>query len=141
MRGSWLILLAGLVVSGCASTSGPYPNYIAGNYYMVGDSNCVKYKVHDSGKHIACGDTKDTLTGLRYPMTAQQMQMYQMAAQAQAQQRAAAAAEMAAYSYEPQSIQPVQYQPMNLQLAPLGRPGGSQVRCLSTGFYTNCRQY
>lgn len=122
------VLLLGLL-AGCA-TDGPYPAYVAGNYYMGGDADCVRYDVV-GGKRIRCVNAKGQMTGYRDAMTPQQMQMYQMAQQSQPSTQVA---------YVPQSMPVVSYPTMQTpQVAPITPPGGNQVRCVSTGFYTNCR--
>ncbi|MEY9532149.1 hypothetical protein [Sinorhizobium fredii] len=126
-------IVLGLVLAGC-TTSEPYLAHISGNYYLGGDSNCTKFDVA-SPTRIKCYNSKMEATGYRDAMTQQQLQMYayQKAAQAQRQQAAA-------YQYEPQPMPVISYPQMQTpQVTPITPPGGNQVRCLSTGFYTNCR--
>ncbi|TKD45292.1 MAG: hypothetical protein E5W98_14195 [Mesorhizobium sp.] len=41
-----------------------------------------------------------------------------------------------------QALAAVRYPQMSTpQVTPIAPPGGNQVRCISTGIYTNCRMY
>ena len=78
-----LIIFFGFIVSGCATS--PAPNLFNGNYYMVGDSNCVQGRSVTSTR-IMCIDKNGKETGYRDAMTREQIQMYQyQAAQRQMQ--------------------------------------------------------
>jgi len=51
------------------------PNFVQGNYYMTGDSNCIKGNVVNSNT-IKCYTSDGKMTGYRAAMTDQQVQMY-----------------------------------------------------------------
>ncbi|MDE4601388.1 hypothetical protein [Sinorhizobium meliloti] len=122
------VLLLGLL-AGCA-TNGPYPVNVAGNYYMAGGPECVSYRPHNTEKRILCHDAKGRPTFQQRALTAQEMQIYQQAQ----------AAANSAYVYQPQPMPVMNYPVMQTpQVMPITPPGGNQVRCISTGFYTNCR--
>lgn len=124
-----LIMVVALL-SGCVTSAVPTLDH--GNYYMTGDSACRSYQAHMTERHIICKDSKGQPTERREAMTLQQMQMYQMAVQSQQQQR------QVAYDYQPMPV--INYPQMNTpQVTPLTLGGGNQVRCISTGIYTNCR--
>ncbi|WP_143533932.1 hypothetical protein [Rhizobium sullae] len=127
------LIMVMALLSGCATSASP--TFDRGNYFMTGDASCVTYQAHVSRTHIVCRNAQGQPTERREAMTPQQMQMYayqQQAAQAQQQQQAAA------YSYQPMPM--VQYpQMVTPQVAPLTLGSGNQVRCISTGIYTNCR--
>jgi len=103
---------------------------------MAGDSDCVRYRTATETQAIQCLNAKEQVTSYRQPMTLEEMQMYQMAL---AQKRAAddqfydSLAEgnraIADFSY-PQMASP--------KTTPLGN---TQVRCISTGFYTSCQRH
>ncbi|MDQ0467216.1 hypothetical protein QO011_000211 [Labrys wisconsinensis] len=70
-------------------------------------------------------------------MTDQELFVYQsnqaILAQRRAQESAQFDAQLAAGN---QALAAARYPQMAMPITP---PGGNQVRCLSTGFYTNCR--
>jgi hypothetical protein len=61
-----------LSLSGC-STGGP--QFLRGNYYYTGDSNC-KYSRQLTNTSITCYNSDNEVTGYRNAMTDQQLQMY-----------------------------------------------------------------
>lgn len=121
-----LIMVAALL-SGCA-TSEPFPALVGNNYYMGGDANCVRYD-QVSPTRIRCTNAKREMTGYRDAMTPQQVQAYAAMNQYQPPR----------YSHQPQVIQPVVYPVMQTPRVANLTPGSNQVRCISTGIYTNCR--
>lgn len=76
------IVSMALMASACATSA--VPNYIGGQYYMAGDSNCKTYRVTSSST-IDCMNKKGEVTGYRTAMTAADLQYYsaQMAYQQQ----------------------------------------------------------
>ncbi len=70
-----LVALFALIISGCATTA--MPNFYNGNYYMAGDSNCVRVRPL-SNTRVMCTDKKGSDTGYRDAMTYEQLQMYQI---------------------------------------------------------------
>ena len=64
-----------LLISGCATSA--MPNFFNGNYYMAGDSNCMRVRAL-SEKRVMCYDKNGTETGYRDAMTPDQVQMYHM---------------------------------------------------------------
>ncbi|MFC6486929.1 hypothetical protein [Nitratireductor sp. GCM10026969] len=123
-------LAAAVNLSGCATSASPV--FIDGSYYMMGDADCARYRLHNTDKHIMCLNSKEQATGYRTAMTDQQLYMYQ---QNQMQQQLAAQ-QLATR----QPMQVIQYPTMQTpQVTPITPPGGGQVRCISTGIYTNCR--
>lgn len=79
-----LISLLGILISlsGCTSSS---PQFLRGNYYMTGDSNC-RYSRERTSTSINCYNSDDELVGYRNAMTDQQLQMYQHKQQQRNQQ-------------------------------------------------------
>jgi hypothetical protein len=70
------VFLAGvavLVLSGCSRSASP--QFLRGNYYMTGDSNC-RLSRHRTDDSITCYDSDDNKTGYRNAMTDQQLEMY-----------------------------------------------------------------
>lgn len=67
-----MLALFATLLSGCSSGG---PQFLRGNYYMTGDSNC-KYSRARTANSINCYDSDDKLTGYRNAMTDQQLQMY-----------------------------------------------------------------
>lgn len=131
-----LAVLSLMLLAGCATSAAP--NFVNGRYYMAGDSNCQRYLGVAKGKML-CADAKGRPTGYRNAMSVQDMQMYQMQQMQQqmqemyasAQQQQQLAAQLNQMAYTPPMAMPT--------VAPLSLPGSGQVRCISTGFYTNCR--
>ena len=81
-----LILVFMVVLTGCASVASP--SLIDNNYYMMGDSNCVRARFI-SATRIMCINNDGAETGYRDAMSTQDMQMYQtqqIVQQMQAQQ-------------------------------------------------------
>lgn len=70
-----LIAAVALMIAGCASTAAP--NFFNGNYYMAGDSSCVRVRQLSSTR-VMCMDKKGNDTGYRDAMTYEQMQAYQL---------------------------------------------------------------
>ena len=66
---SLVCLLLALV--GCSAS----PQFIRGNYYMTGDSNCKLYR-EITATSINCYTSDDKLVGYRNAMTDQELQMY-----------------------------------------------------------------
>jgi len=69
-----LISMFGILISltGCYSAS---PQFLRGNYYMTGDSNC-RLSRERTDTSINCYNSDDELMGYRNAMTDQQLQMY-----------------------------------------------------------------
>lgn len=127
-----LVAFFALIISGCASTA--MPNFYNGNYYMAGDSNCVRMRPLSSTR-IMCINKKGADTGYRDAMTSQQMQMYQvktvqqqmyMQELNQSMQQAGQAFQNAGERITQQSQQytPPQVQP----ISPYGSPGITTYR-------------
>ena len=136
MKHSWFPLV--IVLSACVSS--PAPNFYNGRYYMAGDDNCVMMRAL-SPDRIMCINSKKQESGYRDALTDQQLYMYQqtvMQQQAANQQvYANLAAQSAARSAaRHQALVNLALQPQAPLLTP---PGGNQVRCISTGVYTNCQ--
>ncbi|WP_202359564.1 hypothetical protein [Mesorhizobium sp. 113-3-3] len=138
MRRSWA-LLSMILFTGCATS--PAPNFYNGAYYMAGDESCVRVQ-SISPTRVMCLNAKAQQTGYRDAMTDQQLMMYQqmrMQEQMIAQQQAAT---LAANNQAMAAATAMRYPQMGIpQVTPIARPGGNQVRCISTGIYTNCRAY
>lgn len=106
---------------------------------MGGDSDCVRYDVVTPTR-ILCSNAKRQPTGYRDALTPQQITAYQQMSVAMAAQQQAQQAQQPAYI--PQPMQAPNYPTMATpQVSPIEPPGGNQVRCISTGIYTNCRAY
>ena len=43
LLGSTLLALCCLIVAGCAAEHNPHPQMVGGQYYIMGDEDCVKY--------------------------------------------------------------------------------------------------
>lgn len=128
------------VIAGCASD--PAPNFFNGNYYMAGDSSCVRITAL-SPSRIMCHDSNGVAKGYRDAMTSQQIQMYQYQQynnQLQMQQMNQSM-QQTNQAIQQQNMQMYQqYQPYTPPaVTPIAPPGGNQVRCISTDIYTNCR--
>lgn len=132
-----------LLLAGCSQTASP--TFDDGSYYMTGDPTCVNYMVNPKAKRIMCHNSKWQPTGYRSAMTNQQIQMYQYKQMMQAQQNANMSAQIAANTAAMNAQTQANLARTNsnnsYHVTPLYRPGGGQVRCISTGFYTNCRAY
>lgn len=63
-----------LLLSGCASRA--KPNLVNGKYFMIGDSNCARYRSLSSTR-ILCFTKDGKKTGSRDYMTNQEISMYQ----------------------------------------------------------------
>lgn len=130
MKRSWVLLA--ILLTGCTSTNnGPSPQFVNGSYYWAGDAECVQFQPHKSLQKIKCYNAEKQPTGIRNPVSDQQLRLYQEAQRPRS-------------TYQPSDnshiVQPINYPQMApMQVTPITPPGGNQVRCLSTGFYTNCR--
>lgn len=123
-----ICILLAVILSGCASSDSPAPNFINGHYYMAGDSNCYRARpLVPAG--IECLNKQNEATGYRQPMTDQELMMYQHSVNQQ-QGNVQVNNGMPVVRY-PQMSTP--------QVTPITPSGGNQVRCLSAGIYTNCR--
>lgn len=71
---SILIAASTLLIAGCASD--PALNYYRGNYYMVGDPDCVQMREVSSGR-VMCMDKNGNETGLRRALSEYDLQQYQ----------------------------------------------------------------
>lgn len=69
------VVLASVLIAGCASSA--QPKLVRGNYYMVGDSNCVGGHLM-TDNHFLCFDKEQNPTGYRLPLSTQQLQAYQL---------------------------------------------------------------
>lgn len=70
-----ILLVISLLLSSCALFRVAEPYKINGNYYMVGDNNCVQWRVTDFNR-IDCYDSSGTPTGYRTAMSQQDMMLY-----------------------------------------------------------------
>jgi len=69
---SAIILAIALGSSGCSSAM---PNAVNGKYYMMGDSDCKRYKVLDSNR-VTCYNSDGENMGYRNAMSNQELQQY-----------------------------------------------------------------
>jgi hypothetical protein len=133
------ISLLALALAGCAT--GPAPNYIAGHYYMAGDSNCKSARLIGDTQ-IMCQDANGRDTGYRNAMSSSDVLIWNQQQQMQAQQMQAMSAQLAAQNaqqsaYNAQLLNSVsQYR--TPQVGSYQQPSNI-VRCISTDVYTNCR--
>ena len=67
----FICLLLGLV--GCSAS----PHALRGHYYMTGDSNCMSSEAR-TDTSIYCYNSNGDITGIRYAMSNQELQMYQL---------------------------------------------------------------
>ena len=132
-----VVLLAVTLLGGCATTNSAAPNLFQGYYFMAGDADCVRYAPYEEDdRAIQCYDAKGRFTTYRRAMTVQEVQMYQASA---AQRRVSDNEFYRDLSEGNQAMANASYPHMATpQITPLGN---SQVRCISTGFYTNCQRY
>jgi len=105
-----------LLLAGCYSA---VPNYYNGQYYVVGDKNCVRFRAIGDTT-IMCLDKKGNETGYRRAMTEQELYEYQrkiaqIGALNQSMQNLGNSASnwsnyyrQQAQSYTPPQVQPVQ---------------------------------
>ncbi|MFM0095726.1 hypothetical protein PQQ87_08940 [Paraburkholderia nemoris] len=132
--------LSAVLIAGCAMQAAP--NYIGGNYFMAGDKNCTKYVMLSSTRIMCRNDDGDDM-GYRDAMTVQDMQAYGYQQQVQAQQVQSLNAQLQQMNSQQaaqnaQTLNSVrQYTPP--QVTPIQQQGSGDVRCISTGIYTNCR--
>lgn len=68
-----VIFLSTLILTGCAGSAAP--KFFNGDYYLVGDSGCVKFFSNSTGR-IICFDRKGNNNGYRYAMTSDQIHIY-----------------------------------------------------------------
>ncbi len=108
-----LTLGVAIACTGCASR--PAPNFANGGYYMAGDDDCKLWRASDKGS-INCYTKDDKFTGIRYPMTNQQLEMYRYNQQREAQA-------WANLNQQIKNSQPV------------------RTSCNTIGTYTNCSSY
>ena len=62
-----------LIINGCAGSA--MPNAVNGKFYMMGDSNCVRYRVIDSNR-VMCYNSNGQEMGYRRAMTNQELQQW-----------------------------------------------------------------
>lgn len=135
-----ILLFLPLLLSGCANQA--MPNFINGRYYMLGDSSCTRYRTL-SDDAVMCLNNKGEETGYRTAMTDQQLMMYQANQQMQAQQMQNINSQIQQnnaniYQNNQRMLQGLSnYQAPQVQ-SPYYNQNNS-VKCISTGFYTNCR--
>lgn len=128
MKHGWIFAV--ILVTGCASSvTGPAPMFYNGNYYLAGDPACVAYRGHQSLRKIMCFDAGNQATGIRDPMSDQQLVMHQQAAQVANQP-------IYVPQMAPMTPPPVMTIP---QVTPLQGAGGNRMKCISAGIYVNCR--
>lgn len=80
----FVFICSAILLGGCAASS--EPQFINGNYYMGGDSNCSKYRMLSESR-IMCINRGGEDMGYRDAMTSQQLQMYQFDKTEEAQGR------------------------------------------------------
>lgn len=68
-----VIVICVFVLAGCARSAAP--KFFNGDYYLVGDSACVKFFSNSPGR-VICFDKKGNNNGYRYAMTYEQVQIY-----------------------------------------------------------------
>lgn len=136
------LLLLCMSIAACGSVASP--QLINGKYYMGGDENCRRYSTkHPSitDNEIVCANKDGVPTGKRYPMTENDMRMYQMQ-QAQARQQSRElgnAFDDLNYSIQSTNSQ-FRYPTPQQSVAPrLYTPQRINVNCNSVGSYTYCR--
>lgn len=138
-RATGMIFLA-MLAAGCAS--GPGPQFIGGNYFMTGDSNCQSWRAVGE-RRIMCYDSAGQYTGGRWAMGVEEMQMHQqMQAQSHRDAAALSASMVEATRSFNQSSQQMLQQSSGWTPPAVNSytPGGSnQIRCINAGIYTNCR--
>lgn len=71
-----LMVVATLLVTGCRMAG---PQWIQGNYYMAGDSRCVRGQISYQG--LECYDRQGTFTEYRRALTPEEVQNYQVQTQ------------------------------------------------------------
>jgi hypothetical protein len=83
----YFVSIVATVLSLSACASSPRPQSVGGKYYMMGDSNCARYR-QISDRRIMCYTKDDEQVGYRDAMTDQDISMYQFNQQ-RAQQESA----------------------------------------------------
>lgn len=136
-RAIGLLAVVAAALTACASNA--ELTAINGGYYLAGDSSCVRYRML-SPMRIMCINTDGQESGYRDAMSPQQLQVYLYNRQVQAQemQQLTQSVQQLGNSFQPYP-QYQQYQYVAPQVMPIAPPGRNQMRCVSTGFYTNCR--
>lgn len=69
----YLAALTAAALAGCANTASPVLH--AGQYYMIGDDNCIT-AFPDSNARVICYDEEGIKTGYRNAMTQAELQMW-----------------------------------------------------------------
>lgn len=128
-------------VSLSACSSGPAPNFVNGNYYMAGDSNC-KYTDSFTPTRVRCYDSKRNFTGYRDAMNVEQMQMYQAQRAYQSQQVNELTQSVQQLGNTAQQVsQGIQNtQPYKAPEVMNPAQPSNTVKCIRAGIYVNCRQ-
>jgi len=128
-----------VALGGCAKTA--EVNFVNGRAFLAGDDKCTNYKREFVDPDVMeCSDASGITNGeRRRALNEQQLQFIVAQRQIEAQQIQSLNQSIQQVGA---SFQPPQYNYTPIpQTAPLTPLGGNQVRCISTGFYTNCRSY
>lgn len=146
MKYLWLTI--GLTfLAGCQTYA--QPTYFNGRYYMAGDQYCKSMRQYKRDL-VMCMDGKGRSSEPRRALSAQDLYMYQTNQMIAAQQNAAYSAQLSAQidaqnnamaAHTQNTLNNVRANNVYRGPSQLNYPGGNQVRCVSTGFYTNCRGY
>jgi len=75
MRTLIIGLLGVLILGGCSLFMEATPQYFYGNYYMAGDSDCVRLR-RKTETSVICYNSRDEPTGIRTALTSRDMYNY-----------------------------------------------------------------
>lgn len=134
------LALAMFALSSCASSA--RPNFVNGQYFMMGDKNCKRY-VAQSANRVSCYNSKGDYMGYRNAMTLAELRYYSNQMTLKQQETAQFLAEInagnarlqqqtqqmlqSAQSYTPPTVTPIS-------------PGGSvSAYCTNAGNVMSCR--
>lgn len=132
-----LITAATVLMVGCASS--PKPQFTNGNWFLVGDKNCISY--YSSGPQIGCYSSSG-FSEYRSPMTQSDKKMYESMAAQNSADTAALVRQMESTSRQMNQNSQQLLQQSNQYQAPAVnnfQQPSNNIRCISAGVYTNCR--
>ncbi|HWL82834.1 MAG TPA: hypothetical protein VNR89_17940 [Roseomonas sp.] len=130
------VVLMAFGLAGCAKSADI--NFVNGRAFMMGDDSCARYRLV-SPDVVQCFTSDDRPVELRRALNQQEMQFVLMRQQLQAQQMQSLNQSIQQVGTSFGQVPQPQYNYTAPQVMPIAPPGGSQVRCITAGIYTNCR--
>lgn len=126
-------LIASFSLAACTTYSSLHT--VNGNAYLLGDTNCERYRAADN-QLVQCVSSKGIPGELRRPLNQQEIQIYYMNQQIAAQQSAQMAAQLSAGNQNLSNMKFPTYSPPAVSPIPNYR---NTVTCINAGIYTQCR--